>query len=242
MRYRFVTAFTVLIFFSCASVDKPSAQATAGAPESAQVEPVKVAFDSSVPKYVLAVLPVVWEFRGSTTDIHVQRNGKPTTAVNILDYSFLTPTRQRQITAQLTSALKGVENFELLASPETRPNSKSSGGEPLVVQAQITECNETIEEESSKFNLFTLFGRNSSVRKGMVGLDLTATESKSGKIVAAFPVQGTFSRVSAETSQGFIFRVGEQQSSAQSTLDQALRIALNDAAKRLFAELSSSSR
>lgn len=76
-------------------------------------------------------------------------------------------------------------------------------------------------------------------RKGMVAIDLKLTDGKTGRIIRAFSVKGTFKAVSA--SSGFsLFGIGKtERKFASSAIGQAMRVALNDAAEKTYENLKS---
>ena len=71
--------------------------------------------------------------------------------------------------------------------------------------------------------------------QGVVGIDLVATDVATGKIVASFPVHGT--HVERARQIGNAMFGASMKTEARSTFSGASRVALNDAAKRLYQEL-----
>ena len=151
---------------------------------------------------------------------------------------------QRQIAAQLTSALTSVGNFSVLDVRSVRQlgggryDAQLSNGEigPFIVRAQITEYEARVEDEKSKVNVL-LAKRGNKVRKGVVALDVSILDGRSGRIVRSYPVRGTFAKQEKSGEVGIVLY--EKDVMAQSVLDQALRVALNQAAEKAYEALSS---
>lgn len=147
--------------------------------------------------------------------------------------------RQRQIVAQFTSALSGVSNFSIVSSSAV--SSLGSGkystelrdGEigPFIVRAQITEYESRVEDSSSKTNVL-IVDRKSKLRKGVVGLDVSIFDGRTARLVRSFTVNGTFAK--QEKEFGALIGVHRDKAMAQSVMDQALRVALNEAAEKAF--------
>lgn len=175
-----------------------------------------------------------------TMALNTKRNLERTVTRSTTTYSEEEELRQRQITAQLTTALASVENFSLIdagrsgRAAERHYTSKLRHGEkgPYIVRALITEYEARAELESKKTRI-PLFGSSSSEdQHGVVALDVSIVDQSSGRMVSSFPVRGTFSSKDLRSRAGFIVPVNERRHFAQSVADQALRVAINDAARK----------
>lgn len=150
---------------------------------------------------------------------------------------------QRQIAAQFTSALTAVENFSVLdysslqaqGGGQYRASLQDDEVGPFIIQALITEYESQVEDDETKINVLLARNKN-KVRKGVVALDVSILDGRTGRIVRSFPVRGTFTEQikSAELGLGIYGR----KSKAKSVLDQALRVALNKAAQKTYDALS----
>jgi hypothetical protein len=160
--------------------------------------------------------------------------------INLKQYRQYFLSRQRQITNQLNSSLAGVKNFKLLdyeINKKTNFNfNKKSDNDlgPYLVRAVITECNDQVKYQKDKSSI-PLFYSNKDVEiVKMVGLDIQLIDPHSGEVVQAFPVQGSYTYKDASVDGGFIVDFSTSKLTVQSSIDQALRVALNDAAKKLY--------
>lgn len=150
--------------------------------------------------------------------------------------------RAHEIAAQLVSALSSVKNFSVrdIRSVKNlgqgRYEAQLREGEvgPFVMRALITEYNVSAVNESTKVNALTLVKTKNQLQEGVVALDVTVLDGRSGEIVASFPVQGTFSSRDDRFSTGVIIPFYEKKQFIQSVLAQAQRVALNDAAQKTF--------
>ena len=147
--------------------------------------------------------------------------------------------RQRQISRQLLSALAGVDNFRLLDKNHSYQHviPKDARG-PYKISVEITEASEEIVSESSRIKIPLVYRGKEGLVQGVIGLDVTVTDPRSGAIILAFPVQGTYISQEQERSTGFIADVTKSNSKVKSTIDQALRAALNEAARKLNTRLN----
>lgn len=74
-------------------------------------------------------------------------------------------------------------------------------------------------------------------RTGMIAFDLQVVNGKTGRIIKAFKVVGTFTAKSAANGVS-LFGIGHaKREFAQSVLGQAMRVAMNDAVKKTFDSL-----
>lgn len=117
----------------------------------------------------------------------------------------------RKLAAQLTTALSSVENFRLL--------------DPAAVTNQKDQP--PFERRNVKVPL--LYNYGDRIQRGVVGLDVSIVDGRSGQIVRSFPVQGSFSSHEAKSDLSLITPIVAEKRFAQSVLDQALRAALNNA-------------
>ena len=244
-----------LLFSGCVSLDKGSLRATNVAPESAQVDEQPIARDSSLPQYVMVIEPIRIE-----NDVYISRSD---TEVNLKGDSgsllggnmdgriksnrsasaSRLASNQVQIQAQLASALSNVGNFSVAELTQLRKSAdgtqsiRLSAGEvgPFIVRALITEYEDKVEESKSG-SQFIVYGSKDKVRKGLVALDVQIVDGRTGRLAAAYPVKGTFSR--QDKSAKVLLGAYEQSKMAQSVMDQALRVALNNAATKAFEKLS----
>ena len=231
------------------SVDPKSVQVRAEAPLSAQVERVRIPKDAAAPTTFLVVEPVRVSERGIVRETKVNVSGNAADEKAAANLEVLSTTyrnyllnRQRQISLQLTTALSGVGNFRLIDKEKFEENkiktSELGGGRgPYLVRAIITECTEEIVSEKKKTSLPLIYRRRSNLVEGVVGLDVAAIDASSGEVVASVPVQGTFISASEKAGGGLIATITEAEINRRSTIDQALRAALNNAAVKLHETL-----
>ena len=167
--------------------------------------------------------------------------GRSRTFLTSSSVSYETARDQRQIASMLRSALSDIGNFSLLEPGALRlPQFRLSADErgPFLVRAMITEYESRVEEGKSRVNLFTLYGSKEKVQVGVVALDVSIVELRTGRILSSFPVHAQFRSAEQKMHAGLILPVAEQEEFAQSVLDQALRTALTDAAVRAWEVLS----
>jgi hypothetical protein len=175
--------------------------------------------------------------RGQKTP--TQRND---TSVDITQRSWDVYRRDVNAAAQFTSSLSGVGNF-LILSPSA---AKSVGGGiyranlpqgaigPFIIKALVTE--EVYEVEGGSFKIFIpgLVSRKWSELQGVVILDITVLDGRTGALVTAFPTEGTFISQDKRFSAGIILPLAEQRAFARSVASQAQRVALNQATERII--------
>jgi hypothetical protein len=181
-----------------------------------------------------------------------REQGKVTTERNRYQSQKFTKVDRRahEIAAQFISALSSVKNFSVRDIRSVKdlgqgryqvPLHEGEVG-PFVVRALITEYNTSVVNESTKVNAITLVKTKNQLQEGVVALDITVLDGRSGEIVASFPVQGTFSSRDDRFGTGIIIPFYEQKQFIQSVLAQAQRVALNDAAKKTFEILAEQNR
>lgn len=232
------------------SVDPASVQARSEAPAPAKVEPVQIAKTPGNPTTFLVVEPVRVAEQGARTttsvDLSETENGeeKSSTKVDIVSstYRNYLLNRQRQISYQLTTALAGVGDFSVIdyeKYQDTKPSSKQLGGGvgPYLVRAVITECSSGVVSASRKKQLPLIYRKREKVVEGVVGLDVSVIDTASGKVITSLPVQSSFISASKSAKGGFLATVAESEVEMKSTIDQALRVALNTAASKLHVRL-----
>lgn len=150
------------------------------------------------------------------------------------------------LAARMVSALSGVGNLSVrdYDSYTQRGGAKYSlklkKGEagPFLVRALVTEYGTKVEGDSKKANYFPIVRTSDKNEVGVVTLDVAVIDGRDGSIVSSFPVSGTFTSKQKGVKAGIILPVYEREHHAKSLVDQALRVAVNDAAKRIIEALS----
>ena len=250
---RHVSIAIVLVGTLCAcsvSIDPSTVQARSGAPASAIVESVQIAKNPSNPTTFLVVEPVRVAERGSElkTSVEVeqkaagQKNSSTDIKVVSSTYRNYLLNRQRQISYQLTTALSGVGDFSVVDYDKYQENKLSSdqlggGLGPYYVRAVITECSSGVVSSSRKKQLPLIYRKRDKVVEGVVGLDVSVIDAINGKVITSVPVQSSYIDASKSAKGGFIATISESDVQMKSTIDQALRVALNTAASKLHARL-----
>ncbi len=235
-----VTLFLLLV--QCMSVGCSSVGGSVGAPSLAQEDLTVVALDPSTPLIPLIPKPIELKH---TTD---------STLIPAEDY----------LTSMLISALGRYQNFKLynpLQSEDDVRTIPQSTVPALTVQVILTESDpcSTIEDSgfdpwdySNKWNylwklpvsaaafwismltgLPTVY-TNSEV-KGVVGLEVVASNQRTGEIVTSFTVHGTHIEKARQIGNKMFGASATQE--ARSTFSGASRAALADAARILFEKL-----
>jgi hypothetical protein len=227
----------VLLSVLCLSSGCSSVGGSVGAPTLAQEDLTIVPLDPSTPVIPLIPKPIELKY---TTD---------STLIPAEDY----------LTSMLISALGRYQNFKLYSNQSSR--IPKSSVPPLTVQVILTESDpfSTIEDSGfdpwdydNKFNylwklpitvgafwvsmitgLPTVY--TTSEIKGVVGLEVVATNQKTGEIVTSFPVHGTHIERARQIGNKMFGASSTQE--ARSTFSGASRAALADAAKLLFEKL-----
>lgn len=219
------------------SVGCSSVGGTVGAPTLAQEDLSVVAYDPATPVFPLIPKPIELKY---TTD---------STLIPAEDY----------LTSMLLSALGRYENFKLYSAEGSRP--VHSTVPPLTVQVVLTESDpfSTIDESGfdpwdydnklhylwkppisvAAFWISMITGLptvyTTSEIKGVVGLEVVATDQKTGEIVTSFPVHGTHIERARQIGNQMFGASSTQE--ARSTFSGASRAALADAARILFEKL-----
>ena len=169
-----------------------------------------------------------------------------TTQTDFTEHYYKDDPRARTIAAQLVSSLSGVGNFSLrdmrsvqsLGGARYRAELRDGEVGPFIMKALVTEYEAEVETDSTSANYFPVSRTKEKLRKGVVALDVTILDGRSGEIVASFPVQGTFASQDSKLAAGLVVPLYEERHFAQSVIDQATRVALNSAAERAFSVLS----
>ena len=231
------TLLMALLTSGCASVG-----GEVGAPTLAAEDLTMVPFDPSAPHFALIPKPVQL------------KNTSDSTLIPAGEY----------LTTMLVSALGRYENFRLYSSDAK--NIRHSDAPVLTVQVLLTESDpsSTIDESGfdpwnydDKWNylwkppisvaafwismitgLPTVF--TTSEVKGVVGIEVIATNPKSGEIVTSFPVHATHIERAKQIGNKMFGASSSQE--ARSTFSGASRAALADAARLLFDKLPTSCR
>ncbi len=147
-----------------------------------------------------------------------------------------------ELKAQLTSALKGIGNLKVLMGER----ASSPKGSPLyLIRAKLTEYNVSSNKDSSGFggmgvgplSIFQLVNVEKIQKTGFVRFDIRIVDINSGRILSAFSVGG--SATDAYVNEGtFSGMISENVQFVPMLMHQATRAALNEGAKRIFAELN----
>jgi hypothetical protein len=165
-----------------------------------------------------------------------------TTRVNeaIQFYNTHFAQRQLQITTQLVSSLNSVKNFRILDYDIARRNNfrLPEGAEhnakgPYIVRAVISEYDRIITADEKNTRILTS-SRRQYLAKGVIGLDLSIVNPTSGKMLDSFPVKGSYGETSDQRATSTILTSSSGTSSARSSADQALRVAFNNAAEKMY--------
>jgi|LakMenEpi03Aug12_release.lakeMendotaPanAssembly.Ray.scaffolds.fasta_scaffold157242_2 hypothetical protein len=220
-------------------------------PESAVVEQPEIAYNSSLPVWYLTVEPVRVRYAAKESSVEIDKRRidqehKATTQrltiTSTLYRSYLAE-RQDQITAQLNSSLLRVKNFKILDFEQAKqsgfsiPHRGEKSRGVYVVRVLITELEDRVEEDESSLQLPLVYTHKSFTYTGMVGLDVTVSDPKSGgRIVQSFPAQGSYHYKQLQNG-GALSPYARSFEKAHSTIDNALRIALYEAAKETFRHL-----
>lgn len=231
------------------TIDPESVQARAKAPLPASVETVRISKDASKQDAFLVVHPIRISERGSVDQriLTLEGSAEGMNAEAEIKtessryYNYLLE-RQRQISLQFVSALSGVGNFRLIDYIAFGENPKTaeglgSGKGPYFVRAAITECTEEVVSDKRRTSLPLIYRNRKNLIEGIVGLDVSVVDVSSGEVVAAFPVQGSFITSTAKSGGGVVGAFSNAEVRMRSTIDQAIRVALNNAATTLYTKL-----
>jgi len=237
---------------ACApTLDGESVRARAVAPEAARVDEVNIPRSPNAEKIYFVIQPVRVVEEGTRKVSRIQGRievgkdgqcegcvgGQASIITSELRNYLLA--RQRQISLQLASAISGVEDFGLLDYEAFRanPNKVANGKNVHILKAVITEMNYRIRDEKSKFAIPLTFSNKKGLVEGVVGLDVSATNARTGETIASFATNGTFITKSQSTRTGLVSSFLRSDVKVRSTVDQALRAALNSAAIKMHGKL-----
>jgi hypothetical protein len=163
-------------------------------------------------------------------------------AVDMTQRSWEVARSDINVAAQFTSSLAGVGNFLLLAPAAAtsmgnglyRANLPSGAVGPFVIKAIVTEEVQEVEGNRTRIFVPGIVASKSSELKGVVVLDITVLDGRTGALVTAFPTEGTFISQDKRFSAGAVLPIAEQHAFARSVVSQAQRVALNQAAVRIL--------
>jgi hypothetical protein len=251
MNKNLIYLLLVVFLAACKPIAVDSVKAKPESPLwSGNEDVVNIPYRSDAKRVALVVEPVMVKSPEKKTSIDgsvslPSETGLPAfigASVIKKDIRIALENRQSQITRQLTSALAGVKNFKLLdyeiyqKRGGITPSNIDAG--PYLVRAVITECNREIVNNKSTLAIPAVFKAKKQMVKGAVGLDVSVVNPSTGEVLESFPVHGTHISKSNKGSFGVIAPFASSSSKAKSALDQALRAALNDAAKQLSNKLA----
>jgi hypothetical protein len=239
--------FLLLIFLiSCSpSIDPNSVKAKLDATTATQVDEIRIQRNTNFPISYLIVEPVRVSdkgnqkvidvnFKGGVSNVSAQADLK---VVSTEVQNYLLP-RQRQISLQLISALTGVGDFNVIdydayTRTPAKYQSLADGKGPYFVRAVITESADAVVVEERKRKMPLIYRSEEFLSESIVGLDVSLVDIRNGHIAKSFPVRGTHIYKSAKSRTGMITDVSSNEVFMRSTVDQALRVALNNAAAKL---------
>ena len=250
-----ITAALILNSGCSATLDKSALQATEGSPESTASEVVAIPHDPKLPTYVVAVQPFIFSraLGPNQAQITITTGGeslaaKLTTALanvgnfSVVDSDALQKAKSGKYGAKLQKGEVGpfivkatVTEFTEVAEASSESSGASLGWLGLVggiagavsgnralgwTGAGLAAANPSYQSDNRE-------------KKGMVAIDFQVIDGRTSRLVGAFKASGTFS--SASATKGFsIFGIGkESHKFAQSVLNQAVRVAINDAVKKM---------
>ena len=197
-----------LILSSCATVDRTSAQAQAGAPVAAQVEVVSIPYNPNLPRFVVAVAPFDYGASGITSGNSIARAPSPDGSLGAIVFGGLdegggSPISHQSgpgaqvgngMSAQLVTALTRCGNISVVepdmieSNPDGTYTCKMLDGEvgPFVIKGMVTEFNETADlEEKKRGGSLGLAGAALGIAGAVTGSDALAITG--GGIAAANP-------------------------------------------------------
>lgn len=231
-----------------ARVERESAQASAERPVSAEVAPLKIPLDSTLPTLVVVVEPFVMAASGVVS-------GTVNPAVPTAGMSVINPGEQigPGVSDQLITSFQRVGNIVVIdyetyqRDPMKITNGLRPGEKgPFIIQGTITEFNETADVsgqgESTGPNVPSMFipyvgglvsygigtkAKSKTKRKGMVGLDVRVVDPATGRLVTSFTSEGSFVSVGSSSSRTTWGNTVTSTEYASSAIGQAQRIALN---------------
>jgi len=234
-------------------VDRQEARAGAERPVSTEVVLVTIPFDSARPVFVVTVEPFVMAASGVTSGIS-QQGG------------VINPGEQigPGVAAQLISSLQRVGNVRVIdyatyARDPDRVAASLKNGEqgPFIIKGAVTEFSETADASgqgestgpSFVLGIIPYVGgiasyahgtRSASETKriGMVALDVQVIDPKSGRLLASFTSEGSFTAVSTTKTRTTWGNTKTNVESASSAIGQAQRMALNKTITQIHALFS----
>ncbi len=222
----------VAVLSGCSSkIDPASVRATAGAPLSAVVEEQRIPYDPALPRYVLAVqLPT---FPSSTNSAQLTGTAVHSdVSLQWVQQHYNFDTFARVVSAQFTTALSSVGNFSVIDPttevPKNLPNGENG---PYLVRAQVTAVrSEVVTDKSNLYGIFVM--NDEELEAGVAELDIQLIFQ--GRVVTSFPVQGTFLSKRKKAGVGIVLPFYERKQSAKSLVENAMRVASQNAAKQIF--------
>jgi hypothetical protein len=258
MKVTYLLAFLLIISGCTARVDQNSVRASANIPTAAKVDRVNIEHDSSTPNIYMTIEPILVRINRGENDINIKykesgkkdpewMHEKKRLTVNVKYYQEYFLQRQIQITTQLASSLGGVKNFKLLdyniakEKNFTSTNKKPNDLGLYLVRASITEANDQVLYKSDKSRIPGIYKDKEVEIKGMVGLDIQVIDPTSGEVIHAFPTQGSYTTKDVSVEGGLLTDFSSSHEVVKSSIDQALRVALNNAANELFQKFSGKS-
>lgn len=242
-----------------ARVERTNAQASAERPVSAEVAPIKIPHDPSLPTWVVVVEPFVMAASGVVS-------GTTNPAAPMAGMSVINPGEQigPGVSAQLVTSLQRAGNivvidYETYARDPSKIANGLRPGEkgPFVIQGTITEFNETADVsgqgDSTGPNVPSMFipyvgglvsygigtkASSETKRKGMVGLDVRVLDPTTGRLLSSFTSEGSFISVGSTSSRTTWGNTVTNTEYASSAIGQAQRIALNQTVTQIHALVS----
>lgn len=234
-------------------VDRQEARAGAERPISTEVTPITISFDPALPIFVVTVEPFIMAASGVTSGAGQQG-------------AIINPGEQigPGVAAQLISSLQRVGNVSVIdyATYARDPDKVVAGlknGEqgPFIIKGTVTEFSETADATGRGENSGPNFGlamipyvggiaayahgtRSASETKriGMVALDVQVVDPKSGRLLASFTSEGSFTAISTTKSRTTWGNTKTNVESASSAIGQAQRMALNKTVTQIHALFS----
>lgn len=151
-----------------------------------------------------------------------------------------------ELTTQLISSLSAIEGIEIRGVPSSTEAYYGGAREPrsLLVRAHLTEMKAVADESASGMGgsglgigmLTIWFSGETKEKTGYVRLDVEVVDLKTSRIVAAFPVGGSFT--DSYTSSTFFGGIVSERSDFQRTImNHASRAAFHHAAEALYSIL-----
>jgi curli biogenesis system outer membrane secretion channel CsgG len=240
-----------------ATLDKTSVQAREGAPESTQTEVVSIPYNAGLPTYVVAVEPFIFSRTltegKNEANLTIQQGGeslaaKLTTALanvgnfSVVDSDGLTKKVGGKYSTHLGKGEVGpfiikatVTEYTEAAEASHEQSGASLGWLGLIagVVGAVADKPGLMWTGAGVAAANPSYNNENAEKKGMVTIDFRVLDGRNSRIVGAFKASGTFSSASAK--KGFsLFGIGTESSKfAQSVLGQAVRVALNDAVKKI---------